>query len=128
MKRWIINTIAGIALGAATSASAISLMTEKSEIALGKKLHPRILAEIGPYADPELQEYVNAVGQELAKLSDRPHLEYHFTSSALMVRPGTTTNTSRAASLSSEIDCTWEARPPTRQLVGNFILIPNLAL
>ncbi len=70
---------AALALAASTDAPAISLMSEKAEIALGKKLHPRILAEIGIYPDPDLQEYVGAIGQELAKLSDRPNLEYHFT-------------------------------------------------
>ncbi len=79
MKRLFVVVVASFALALAGQASALSLMTEKAEIALGKKLHERIMAEAGPYPDPELQEYVDSVGQELAKLSDRPHLDYHFT-------------------------------------------------
>ncbi|MDJ0653226.1 MAG: M48 family metalloprotease [Xanthomonadales bacterium] len=61
------------------SGQAAALMSEEAEIKLGKELHPRILAEVGPYPDPELQEYINRIGQELAAISDRPDLEYHFT-------------------------------------------------
>lgn len=56
-----------------------TVMDETSEIAEGKKAHQQILAEYGAYADPELQTYVNGVGQKLAKLSHRSGLPWTFT-------------------------------------------------
>ena len=56
-----------------------TVMDESSEMAEGAKAHPQILAEFGQYNDPELQAYVNEVGQRLAKASHRPELDWHFT-------------------------------------------------
>jgi predicted Zn-dependent protease len=56
-----------------------TVMDERTEMAEGAKAHPQILAEFGEYKDPEVQAYVNEVGQRLAKASHRPELEWHFT-------------------------------------------------
>ncbi len=56
-----------------------TVMDEPTEIAEGKKAHQQVLAEYGAYADPELQAYVNAVGQKLAKTSHRSGLPWTFT-------------------------------------------------
>jgi predicted Zn-dependent protease len=56
-----------------------TVMDERSEMAEGAKAHPQILAEFGEYKDPEVQAYVNEVGQRLAKASHRPELDWHFT-------------------------------------------------
>lgn len=55
------------------------LMSEKQEIELGRVLHPRILQETQPYANAELQAYVNDLGQRLAAVSERENLTYTFT-------------------------------------------------
>lgn len=55
------------------------LMSEEKEVELGKQLHPRVIAEAGIYPDPEMQAYVNEIGQRLAASSERSHLEWHFT-------------------------------------------------
>jgi len=57
----------------------INLMSESQEIAIGQENHPQILKEMGLYNDPELQRYVNDLGQRLAKTSERPNLPWHFT-------------------------------------------------
>jgi predicted Zn-dependent protease len=57
----------------------LSLMSEAQEISIGKENHPQILAEMGQYNDPELQRYVNDIGQRLAKTSERPNLPWTFT-------------------------------------------------
>lgn len=57
----------------------LSLMSEAQEISIGKENHPQILAEMGQYNDPELQRYVNELGQRLAKSSERPALPWTFT-------------------------------------------------
>ena len=55
------------------------LMSEEKEIELGTQLHPKVLQDFGIYPNPELQVYVNSVGQELAAVSDRSHLDFTFT-------------------------------------------------
>ena len=57
----------------------ITLMSEAQEIAVGQENHPQILKEMGLFYDPELQRYVNDLGQTLAKGSERPNLPWHFT-------------------------------------------------
>ena len=54
-------------------------MSESREIELGAEMHQQILQENPVYQDPELQEYVNAIGQKLAAVSHRPDIEYSFT-------------------------------------------------
>ncbi len=62
-----------------TGESERTVMDEQSEIAAGAKAHPQVLAMYGAYDDPQLQAYVNDLGQRLAKASHRPALEWHFT-------------------------------------------------
>ncbi|MDY6843719.1 MAG: M48 family metallopeptidase, partial [Thermodesulfobacteriota bacterium] len=52
---------------------------DESEIKLGKKVDKDILKEYGYYNDEKLQNYINEVGQRIAKVSDRNYLDYHFT-------------------------------------------------
>ena len=54
-------------------------MSEKNEIALGRKMHKEILQQYSVYANPELQAYVTGIGEELAKNSHRNNLIYRFT-------------------------------------------------
>lgn len=56
----------------------VSLMSEKQEIAMGKKSDPQIVAQFGLYQDEKLQAFINEKGQEMAKISHRPHLNYEF--------------------------------------------------
>ena len=62
-----------------TGKSEHTVMDEKSEMAEGAKAHPQILAEFGEYKNPQVQAYVNEVGQRLAKASQRSELDWHFT-------------------------------------------------
>jgi len=54
-------------------------MSESQEIRLGQQTHKEILEEYGMYDNPSLNAYVNEVGQRLAKVSHRNHLQFHFT-------------------------------------------------
>jgi len=49
------------------------------EISAGAKYHQEILKQYQVYDDPELQKYVNDIGQRLASKSHRPDLEFTFT-------------------------------------------------
>ncbi|MDX1570224.1 MAG: M48 family metalloprotease [Xanthomonadales bacterium] len=71
--------MSGCATNPASGSAQVVLMSEEKEVELGKKLHPKVLAEFGIYPDPDLQSYVDRIGQELAKLSERPELDWHFT-------------------------------------------------
>ncbi len=54
------------------------LMSEEQELKIGKTMDPQIIKEYGLYDNPALQEYVDSIGQKIAKKSDRPELFYHF--------------------------------------------------
>ncbi len=56
-----------------------TVMSEATELAEGKKAHEQVLAEYGVYPNPQLQAYVNDIGQRLAQQSERSQLEWHFT-------------------------------------------------
>ncbi len=56
----------------------LTLISEAQEIAYGREAHPQILSEFGRVEDPELQAYLDQVGQKLAAISHRPDLEWHF--------------------------------------------------
>lgn len=57
----------------------LALMSQEQELALGQKSHPQILKQYGAYNDPELQDYVNRIGQKLVQHSHRPDIKYTFT-------------------------------------------------
>jgi predicted Zn-dependent protease len=75
----VLALAAACATNPVTGKREISLMSEAQEVALGQESHPQILKEMGLYNDPELQRYVNGLGQTLAKGSERPSLPWHFT-------------------------------------------------
>jgi predicted Zn-dependent protease len=71
--------IVGCATNPATGKREFSLMSEAQEIQLGQQMDGEIKREMGVYNDAELQRYVNSVGQQLARTSERPNLPWHFT-------------------------------------------------
>jgi len=54
-------------------------LSENWEINAGKQYHQEILKQYKVYDDPELQKYLNDIGQRLAKKSHRPDLPFTFT-------------------------------------------------
>ena len=56
----------------------LALMTESQEIAMGQESHPAVLSEFGLVENAELQEYFTRIGNDLAKVSHRPNLPWHF--------------------------------------------------
>lgn len=55
------------------------LMSESTEIEKGQELHAEMLQQNPIYDDPELQAYVEKIGQKMAAVSHRPDLDYVFT-------------------------------------------------
>jgi len=56
----------------------ISFMSEEREIAIGKQNDPSIVASFGLYGNTKIQSFINTKGQQMAKISHRPHLAYEF--------------------------------------------------
>lgn len=58
----------------------LSNMSDKQEIALGKEINQELLnsSQAKLYRDRSLQNYMNEIGQRLAKTSDRPDIPYTF--------------------------------------------------
>ncbi|MCP8899737.1 M48 family metalloprotease [Gilvimarinus xylanilyticus] len=86
----LLRSIASIALLAAlatgcsvnpvTGSNELSLMSPEQEVAIGEQQYePSQQSQGGRYVvDPDLNVYVNNVGQKLARVSDRPDLPYEF--------------------------------------------------
>jgi len=55
------------------------LMSENSEIEKGRELHEEMLKQNPVYSDPELQAYLERIGQKMVAVSHRPELDYVFT-------------------------------------------------
>ena len=75
----VLLALIGCAVNPVTGQQELVLVSENQEIALGRQYHPQILREYGEYQDPQLQAYVNEIGQRLAAQSHRNDLVYRFT-------------------------------------------------
>jgi predicted Zn-dependent protease len=69
---------AGCATNPATGKQQIMLVSEQQEISLGQQEDQKVVQAMGLYEDPALQQYVEDLGQELAKVSERPNLPWSF--------------------------------------------------
>ena len=76
---WLVLLFAqGCATNPVTGKSQLA-MSESWGKSSGAKYHQEILKQYQVYDDPELQAYVNEIGQRLAAKSHRPDLEFTFT-------------------------------------------------
>jgi predicted Zn-dependent protease len=70
---------AGCATNPVTGKPQLAMMTVQQEIEMGRGAHQEVLQVMGAYEDPELQRYVDGIGQSLAQASERPDLPWTFT-------------------------------------------------
>ena len=70
---------AACATNPATGEHDIVLMSETSEIKMGREMHEEMIEKGAAYEDQKVQAYVNRIGQDLAAHSDRPNITYTFT-------------------------------------------------
>jgi predicted Zn-dependent protease len=63
----------------ATGGKDVVMGTKKGEIESARRDYDEITRFYGIYEDQAVQEYVNAVGQRVARQSDLPDMEWHFT-------------------------------------------------
>ncbi len=82
LTRWAgisLLLIAACTMNPATGERQLTLMSEAQEIQIGSQTHPEVLASYGAYDDPELQSYIQELGEEIAANSERPELDWTFT-------------------------------------------------
>lgn len=66
------------AVNPATGKKQLSLVGERDEVSMGRQYDKETMASLEPYGSPELQAYVQQLGQKLAATSERPGLEWKF--------------------------------------------------
>ncbi len=71
--------LAGCAQNPVSGKTDFVMMSESQEIAVGRQADVQIKQQYKVYESKALQDYVNRIGQKLAKQSHRPELQYHFT-------------------------------------------------
>ena len=72
--------LAGCATNPVTGERDFVLMSEQQELALGAQYHEQLMEQrYDAYDDPDLQEYTSRLGQQLARKSHRPDIDYTFT-------------------------------------------------
>lgn len=70
---------AGCATNPATGRREFTLVSAQQEQQIGREGFPATIAEYGQYDDARLAAYVDSVGQKLARVSELPALDWHFT-------------------------------------------------
>jgi predicted Zn-dependent protease len=70
---------AGCATNPANGKKNVVFGTQKGEIEQSRRYYQQIIQAYGLYEDQAVQEYVSSVGQKVARHSDLPDWEYHFT-------------------------------------------------
>lgn len=74
---------AGVAHSAGSTTAPASTSSKgkvsKGEVETSRKYYDEITRFYGIYEDQAVQDYVNAVGQRVARASDMPDMEWHFT-------------------------------------------------
>lgn len=72
-------TVAACAQNPVTGDHDFVMLSEDSELTIGRTNHPKIIAQYGRYSDEALQAYVQSIGDRLAAVSHRKDLVYRFT-------------------------------------------------
>jgi predicted Zn-dependent protease len=70
---------AGCATNPANGKKNVVLGTQKGEIEQSRRYYQQIIQAYGLYEDQAVQDYVSKVGNKVARHSDLPDWEYHFT-------------------------------------------------
>jgi predicted Zn-dependent protease len=74
-----LSLLAGCAQNPVTGQNDFVMMSENQEVAVGRQADEQIKKQYKVYESKAVQDYVNGVGQRLAKQSHRPGLQYRFT-------------------------------------------------
>lgn len=70
----------GCATNPVTGENQLMFISQDQDIEIGKQYAPEVEKQLGDRIDdPTLQNYINSVGQKVAKKSHMPNLNFHFT-------------------------------------------------
>lgn len=75
----VLLALAGCAQNPVSGQTDFVMMSENQEIATGRQADEQVKKQYKVYESKALQDYVNSVGQKIARKSHRPNLQYHFT-------------------------------------------------
>ena len=67
------------AVNPATGQGNIVMMSESRELELGKEEHEKVMQGLRVYDNEKVNAYVRKIGEQVAAVSHRPDLTYHFT-------------------------------------------------
>jgi predicted Zn-dependent protease len=70
--------LGGCSINPATGSHQLNFYGEESEIEMGREADAEIVASVGLYDDPLLQDYIQDLGMEIAASSERPNLPWSF--------------------------------------------------
>jgi predicted Zn-dependent protease len=71
--------LAGCAVNPITGEEELMFFPDRQDIDIGKQYAPEVEKELkGRIEDQALQNYIDSVGQKVAKISHRPDFDYHF--------------------------------------------------
>jgi len=71
--------LSGCAVNPITGEERLMLIPPSQDIQIGRQYAPEVEKQMGGrIANPALQNYINSVGQRIARVSHEPDLEYHF--------------------------------------------------
>ncbi len=74
----LILILTGCSMNPATGQRQLSLISEAQEVEIGRNTDQQMVQQTGLYPDDDLQTYVQELGEDMAKLSERPDLPWHF--------------------------------------------------
>jgi len=75
----VVYLCTGCAFNPITGQEELMLLPEKQDLEIGQQYAPEIEKELGGRIENEdLQNYIDGVGQKIARISHKPYWEYHF--------------------------------------------------
>jgi len=75
----VATALAGCATDKLWVGAQIVTNDDEAEVEKGAEQHKRMLEQVGAYDDPTLSQHIQAIGEKIAAVSDRPKLRWHFT-------------------------------------------------
>lgn len=75
---FVLQFLLSCATNPVTGKKEFSLLSTSDEIRLGAEADKEIVAQYGLYDDAKIAEYIDGLGQKMAKISHRPNLTFHF--------------------------------------------------
>jgi len=75
---FVLLMVASCAVNPVTGKKELMLLSKDQEIALGATSHPSVMASFGAYQDEAIQRFISEKGQQMARVSHRPELDYNF--------------------------------------------------